>query len=152
MKDMTISRLTACIYRTGQAILNKQLEEDDLTSVQLECLYAIIIHEGQSQLELSKALFTGKSAITKTVRVLVEKGYIYREVDVSDKRLYHLYLTPKGRELAPKVRQTFSDFVALHLENLLPEEQEQIMLLMEKVFVKLLETKEQLGLTQTEGV
>ncbi len=142
MEDMNISRMTAAMYRTGQSILAQRLQPLELNGGQMDCLFVITLREGLSQMELAQLLFAGKSA--KWVKVLIEKGYVQRQVDTQDKRMCHLYLTEQGRVVAPLVQQIFREQVQLHLRNLAGDEARQLTLLMEKVLSGLLEEKAQL--------
>ena len=139
MQNMNISRLAAAMYRTGQSIITEKMQGLDLKSGQLDSLYVIILHEGITQLELSELLFVGKSATAKTVKILVQKGYVEQRTDTQDRRICHLYLTEKGRRVAPDVQQIFKELVQLHLRSLTAEEATTMMGLMEKVLTGLLQ-------------
>ena len=144
MEDMNISRMTAAMYRTGQSILAQRLQPLELNGGQMDCLFVITQREGLSQMELAQMLFAGKSVTAKWVKVLIEKGYVQRQVDTQDKRMCHLYLMEHGRIAAPLVQQIFREQVQLHLRNLTGDEARQLSLLMGKVLSGLLEEKAQL--------
>lgn len=144
MQNMNISRMTAAMFRTRQSILAQRLQDADLNGGQTDCLYAITRHEGCSQMELTEILFNNKSATAKSVKVLIEKGYVRREVDGQDKRLCHLFLTEQGRALAPKLQMLYGELVQLHEKYLTAEEAAQLAALMEKVLTGLLREREQM--------
>lgn len=141
MNYVNLSRITAAIFRTGQSILNNRLRELGISSGQMDFLYVITLYEGLSQLELSELTFVGKSATTKVVKILMKHGYVYRETDSSDKRVYRLYLTERGRSVSQKIQETFQEFVLLHKKNLTEEEALQTKNSLENVLAGLLEEK-----------
>lgn len=141
LQNMNISRMTAAMFRTRQSILAQRLQNAELNGGQTDCLYIIGRHEGLSQMELTERLFNSKSATAKSVKALIEKGYVRREADGQDKRLCHLYLTEKGRAMAPKLQQLYQELVALHVKNLTEDEAQQLIVLMEKVLDGLLQEK-----------
>ncbi len=143
MPNRNISRMTAALYRTRQSILAQRLQDADLNGGQTDCLYAITRHEGCSQMELTEILFNNKSATAKSVKVLIEKGYVRREMDGQDKRLSHLFLTERGRAIAPKLQRLYQEMAQLHEKNLAAEEAAQLAVLMEKVLTGLLQEKAQ---------
>ena len=53
--------------------------------------------EGTSQEELSRSLQTDKSAVARTLKLLEQKGFIYREKDEDDRRIKRIRLTEYGR-------------------------------------------------------
>lgn len=141
LQNMNISRMTSALFRTRQSILTQRLQNTELNGGQTDCLYAIARHEGMSQMELAEFLFNSKSATAKSVKVLIEKGYVRREADAQDKRLCHLYLTEKGHAMAPELQRLYRELVALHEKYLSAEELDQLAALMEKVLAGLLQEK-----------
>lgn len=48
--------------------------------------------------------------MTKIIKKLVEIGYVEIAVDETDKRVKHLYLTPKGVPAVKRIKEIHSDF------------------------------------------
>jgi DNA-binding MarR family transcriptional regulator len=70
---------------------------------------------GLSQRELGERLGLEKSTVSRLAAGLVERGWLQRERDPANRRLYRLALTPEGETAAGRVAR---DFHARHLELL----------------------------------
>ncbi|PRD46357.1 MarR family winged helix-turn-helix transcriptional regulator [Sphingobacterium haloxyli] len=83
----------------------------------------INIHkEGASVTEIANATGVKTTSLSRVLNNLETLGFIYREVNASDKRSVKVYLTPLGvekRKLAKDVVRNFNEF----LESQIPEEE-----------------------------
>ena len=122
MKRESLGKYIAGIYRNTQCIINKRLEGYDIGCGQQDFLYIICNNEGISQKELSEKLHIGKATTAKSIKNLESNGYIRREKDSEDKRFYKIYLTDKGREIAPLINSTFEDMLDIYSEGFSDEE------------------------------
>ena len=59
--------------------------------------------DGISQNELAQSLNLAKSTVSRLVSKIVKREWIHREKNQQDMRAYHLYLTPKGEEVAAQL-------------------------------------------------
>ena len=50
-------------------------------------------------------MFIDKCNVARRTKKLETLGYLYRETDQNDRRQNNLYLTEKGRELVPVIRE-----------------------------------------------
>lgn len=125
MKQETIGRYAAAIYRNTQSIINKKLENEGIKSGQHDFLYVIIKNQGISQTKMCEILNVGKPTVTKAVKSLVNSGYVVKEKGLEDQRCYQLYLTEKGEEIAPRIKETFDEINAIYKRNLSKEEYNQ---------------------------
>lgn len=140
-----ISRYNAAIYRVTQSLINYKLRNLDIKSGQQDFLYVISQSEGISQIELSNFLYVGKSTTAKALKNLTAKGYVTRKRDENDKRVYHLYLTEKGKQVSPKIRSTFLEIVDIITKDLTEEEAEQTLNILKRILGRLYEEKNSLG-------
>lgn len=129
----TIGKVNAAIYRNIQMLFNERLKDLDIKTGQFDFFYVISKKEGLSQKELSSDLYISKSTTAKAVKDLVKKGYVRKEKDEHDSRVDHLYLTPKGHEVAPLVSSIFSEVIQTTTINLTSKETKQLESLMNKV-------------------
>ncbi|MNY44353.1 Transcriptional regulator SlyA [compost metagenome] len=53
---------------------------------------------GIPQIEIAKLIFKDNASITRIIELMVQKDYLTREVDESDKRKSKLLLTEKGQK------------------------------------------------------
>lgn len=65
--------------------------------------------------EIAHLLGIGKSAVTKTVDRLEERGWLVRRRDGEDRRAVHATLTPAGTDVFQRVQPVFADAVLSHL-------------------------------------
>ncbi len=133
MKKEPIGKYVAAIYRNMQSIINFKLADIDIKSGQQDFLFAISKNEGISQKELSTTLYVGKSTTAKAVKNLINSGYITREQDMADKRYNRLYLTEKGKAIAPRMSATFSEIMNIFARGLSDDEFEQTLILLKKI-------------------
>lgn len=62
-------------------------------------------NEGITQRKLCLSLAIDDAMATRNMRSLVKKGYVNRLRDENDSRSYKVYLTDKGREIVPLIRE-----------------------------------------------
>lgn len=83
----------------------------------------INIHkEGTSVSQIANATGVKTTSLSRVLNNLESSGFIYREVNASDKRSVKVYLTPLGvekRKIAKDVVRHFNEF----LESQIPEEE-----------------------------
>jgi len=128
-----IGKLNAAIYRNLQSIINSKLKDLPILSGQHDFFYVISNREGITQKELSEHLYIGKSTTAKAVKHLIEQGYVRKEKDTKDRRFERLYLTDKGKEIAPKVRATFTEVVEITTKNLTEGDIEHTVTLLKRI-------------------
>lgn len=93
--------------------------------------YALLISlfemEGASQDELTEKMGLDKSAVTRTVKSLETKGFIFRQQDILDKRKKHLYLTQAAKDKRKFLEQVIKSWVS-YLTAGLSASQEEVLL------------------------
>lgn len=83
--------------------LNALFEPLDITPEQWILIKALIHQEGISQKELALKVRKDQNTTKAIVDKLVDKGYIHRVSNPMDRRAFILTLTPKAKEVAPKL-------------------------------------------------
>lgn len=72
-------------------------------------MYLILLHierhPGTTQDNIANHMFIDKCNVARRTKKLETLGYLYRETDQNDRRQNNLYLTEKGRELVPVIRE-----------------------------------------------
>ena len=76
--------------------------------------------------EIASELGIDKSAITRVVKSLLEKGFIERKKDLEDLRCNRIYLTEKGRESWEPIQKGREEWEAIMSKNLKKEETEEV--------------------------
>src|SRR5699024_2883141 len=81
----------------------------------------IIDKEGTPSTQLGPRMGMEPTSLSRTLKSMEEKGYIYRENSVKDKRKVLIFLTPKGLELRKEARKFVVDFNEQLLMAIPPE-------------------------------
>ena len=141
LRKESVGRYAAAIYRNTQSFINQKLKNYDIRSGQHDFLYVIMKNEGITQIEMCNLLNVGKPTVTKAVNNLVKHGYVIREKNIEDKRSYRLFLTNKGKEIAPTINETFDELTEIYKNNLTEEEYHQILQGLEIILKSISNTK-----------
>ena len=104
--------------------LNRELEHLDLRAGQIPILRVLGIKDGIDQKSIRKYLRLDKGTIAKTILPLVHKGYITRKTDTKDKRAYQIFLTPKGRDILPEIKDAVKRWMDALTTDFTEEEKE----------------------------
>lgn len=110
------------IFRFSRAHQDKELQHLGIGSGQFGFLMALFREEGISQKRLAEISRLDKTTITRSIRPLVEKGYVIRERDPEDRRGYRILLTDEGRSLRPGLIRIQSELEVHLLEGFSDEE------------------------------
>ncbi len=126
MKAYPIDQIIDDIYREKSKVLSLFLDKYSLGNGQFQILNEIAWHDGISQEGIASIRNTDKSAIAKSVKGLIEKGYIYKERNLEDKRAYCLHCTEKGRLMIPKIQKIVESVDQILLKDFSLEESSQL--------------------------
>ncbi len=133
MEKESLGKYIAAIYRNSQSIISKKFQDYGIGSGQHDFFYVISKNEGITQKELSNILNIGKATTAKAVKSLLEGGYIIREKNMEDKRFNRLYLTEKGKQIAPIINSTFKEMIEIYANGFLEEEYIHILNSLKKI-------------------
>ena len=104
--------------------LQKVIDEvvPNFTPEQFWLLFKLYIKDGQSQRELADKNLNDYPNITRLIDKLEKKGYVYREVDEKDRRMFKVYVSEKGKSfIKNNIPLILSEREKL-LEGISPEE------------------------------
>lgn len=113
--------------------LDSLFSEYDITPEQWAIIKQLLQEEGISQKELSIAVRKDQNTTKAIVDKLTNKGYIYREGNPLDKRAFILTLTPKAREIAPKLSKLDEEMIDTLKEGLSSEELDTLANILKKI-------------------
>ncbi|MTK12554.1 MAG: MarR family transcriptional regulator [Clostridiaceae bacterium] len=116
-KMRSLIRLTNSIYRCTQAHIDKKLEKFNLTTGTYPYLLVLNRNEGISQNEISRELNVDKAMSARTVKKLIELGYIRKEENAEDIRAYKLYITDKAKSIIPEILEILDDFTNILVQG-----------------------------------
>ena len=64
--------------------------------------------------------------MTRTINLLVKKGFIYREADTVDRRIRHIYLTEYGRQQHDYLRNVIQGWIDYLVEDMDKDEAKEL--------------------------
>lgn len=140
--DDPVNLYFSIIYRHGRIMHNRAMQQFGLTGQQMGYLKYINESPGISQEELARHLQIDKGAVAKSVKDMVDKGYVSRQKNPLDKRAYRLFATEKAVKIHEEGKECFSQFEQKLTEGMTDEEVELFRILLGKVtdnIVKMLE-------------
>ncbi|MNC31260.1 putative HTH-type transcriptional regulator YusO [compost metagenome] len=126
-----------CIIHNFQQLMWKDAEKLNITSTQLMVLRKLEVHPDVGITELADLLHLGNSAASGVVDRMVKAGLITRQRSESDRRIFKLAMTDKGREIREQSKQSLRS----HLEPLsnIPAEDAKELLRLHGEIIKILE-------------
>lgn len=95
-------RYISYLYRRSSSYFTAKLRELELSSSQSVVMVGIYRYEGLNQCALAETISMGTGVVSRTLRELEDKNYIYKERDEKNRRNYNLFLTDAGRQAALK--------------------------------------------------
>ena len=75
----------------------------DIPSSCIGILGELWVKDGLNQKELGLSIIKNKSSINKMLQRMIEVGLIVKRKDEKDRRVTHIFLTKKGKELEGKI-------------------------------------------------
>lgn len=109
MDEEKSGKYISCIHRRVQAYINKQLSFYNIGSGQYQYLLKIYKNDGLSQKQLSEDFCIDKATTAKAIKKLIDEQYIVRIDDKFDKRVNRIYITDKGKNLVPIIKNILMD-------------------------------------------
>lgn len=131
--SMSMQTGFSVIYRHGRIMHNRAVKQFNLTGQQMGYLKYINSCPGISQEELVKVLRIDKGAVAKSIKDMVEKGYVNREQNPKDRRAYCLFPTEKARQVARCGERHALAFEKQLTEGMTEQEVEDFRLLLAKI-------------------
>lgn len=101
--EISIGQLVSMIHRTHMVYLNNRMKKLDISAGQFPFLMVLFNKEGITQDEIAADVHIDKGTVARALRKLEDNRYIYRAVDLNNRRKYIIYLTEKGKLIVPKI-------------------------------------------------
>lgn len=94
------------LYRMWQIFFQRDLEDLGIPVGQIPFLRVLEKFPSISQDELSKLLHIDKATTAKALKSMEQEDLIIRKKDEKDKRMMHLFLSPKAEKILPKIHKS----------------------------------------------
>lgn len=127
----TVRALNAFInlIRASDSVIKRltgQLDLQGLTMGQFGILEALFHLGPMSQKTLGEKLLRSGGNITMIVDNLEKHGWVVRERQKKDRRVWMIRLTPEGEKLIARVMPPHAEMIMKEMDRLTPEEQEEL--------------------------
>lgn len=107
---INVSRYINFLERCSLQYRSKEFKDLGFSGNHHMFIFYISRNPGCNQDSLVKKLHINKSNIARSVKDLIDDGFIYREIDEVDKRAYKLYPSEKALEILPEIRKRILRF------------------------------------------
>ena len=98
----------AKISRNIKRIKNQEMQEYDLRSSHVSCLYYLFSSKGLTLTELSERCEEDKATVSRSIRDLKKNGYVVADADSDGKYKAQLLLTEKGMIAGKRIADKIS--------------------------------------------
>lgn len=115
--SIDIIKLTNNIYRCTQVYIDQKLDKFNLTIGTYPYLLVLSRQQGISQNEISRKLNVDKAMSARTIKKLIELGYITKDENKEDVRSYKLYITDKAKHIIPEVREIVQEWADILVQG-----------------------------------
>lgn len=122
----TPGRAIAVAFRLCQTYLRKNLEGTGIQARQADFLYAVSSMEGITQNQLAKMMMVSPAAVAQVAKSLEEQGFIERRASENDARKMRIFLTEKGKYVAPLLTDTFERLISVQESTLTEHERQSL--------------------------
>ena len=115
MYEEFVGKHISYLDRYARRYYDKELKPYDIGGAQLRILMLLYKMDGISQELLAQTIKVDKTTIARTIKKLVDNGFILRQKDEKDRRSYRVFLNEKGKAIEPEMMKIFEKWE----ENLL---------------------------------
>ncbi len=132
-------RMSEIIEAVGQSLVKAEVAKlekigasSEINLTQFQYIGVISKYEDLTFTGLAQALGLSKPAVTSIIHKLIEQGYVYKCQSASDRRVFHIYLTAEGKQVASAYEEAREEYVDGIHKSLTADEFDQLLALMEK--------------------
>ena len=109
----------------------------DITPEQWVILDTLFLEGNQSQVDLAAMIFKNTPTVSRIIDILVQKGYVTRELSEKDRRKTIISITEIGKKLVKSCYNEVNQLRTLTWEHLSDEDYEDFKRIMTQVFKNL---------------
>lgn len=145
IKEELIDYYIKSSWHSLSRLYNQKAQKHGMTTSSAYILLTISTSEGTPATKIAPQMGLESRSLTRGLKNLEEKGYIYKEKDAFDKRSVRIYLTEKGKEKKGKAIETikaFNEFV----KQRIPEEKLNTFIQVSGLIIDWTENNEELKL------
>lgn len=109
-KEESIDYIIKSSWHSLSRLYNQKAQKLGITTSTAFILLNISTSEGTPATKIAPQMGLESRSLTRALKNLESKGYIYKEKDTKDKRSVRIYLTEKGKEKKGKAIETVKTF------------------------------------------
>ncbi|MCR4432231.1 MAG: MarR family transcriptional regulator [Tepidanaerobacteraceae bacterium] len=135
MTGKFINRTISILYRCNQRFFAQKLENYSLPLEvgQISSLMQVYQHPGITQDGISSNAGMDKGTVAHTVKQLEDAGLVFRQTDDKDRRVNHIFPTPKGLEIRERLFQIIRELHEILYQGFESSEIEEAIALLERM-------------------
>jgi DNA-binding MarR family transcriptional regulator len=114
-------------HRAIQRLLQLKIEPHGITLGMWYFLRALWHEDGLTQRELSNRVGTMEPTTLSAMLIMEKKGLVRRVRDKTDRRKWHIHLTPRGRALKARLIPLAREVVDMAVQNLSTKDVKQLL-------------------------
>jgi DNA-binding MarR family transcriptional regulator len=93
-------------------------QDTAVSKLEFKLLHTVYRHERLMISEVSEILNISLPNCSRYVKTAIEDGYLQKQIDLDDKRIYYISLTEKGRNIVESTLENFGEEMANQLLDL----------------------------------
>lgn len=125
-------RALTFLQRSRSKFMGERLRDYGFSGAMYMILLHVDRHPGASQDSIANHMYINKCNVARHTKKLELLGYLRRETDQADRRQNNLYLTEKGKALAPEIRSYLGQWGKEITAGLQEEEKATLLALLTK--------------------
>ena len=127
MDYLDIAHCFGVIRRRSQSFVVESCEKLHLTYSEYALILKLYDAEGCSQDDMAGMLYLDKAVVTRVIKTLEEKGFVYREQDARDRRMKRVYITAYGKSQEDFIKNIIKRLVTYMEAQMPPDEVQSLM-------------------------
>lgn len=142
-KEESIDYFIKSSWHSLSRLYNQKAQQHGITTSIAFILLNISSSEGTPATKIAPLMGLESRSLTRALKNLEQKGYIYKEKDAFDKRSVRIYLTEKGKDKKGKAIETVKTFNQFVKERI-PEDKLNTFIQVSRLIIEWTEANEEL--------
>lgn len=125
--ELQLEILLSIVSRNHLVFINREAKALNIKGKQIPCLMVISKHPGITQDDIVRLFQIDKGFIARIMRELEDDKLLYRTIDPENRRKYNIFLTKKGENLIPKIKDIEEEWKKIVCDGLNNDENLKLM-------------------------
>ncbi len=136
--DILLTQISELLHRSMDYYARESIHESGFRSItvgQLFYLEAIHNLNGPTMSELAEHMNVSRASASVAVKKLMRKGLVKKKTSQEDRRVIHIYITPRGDSIIQAKNRAFSEFFKIIRSSLTKREIDELTTIILKIIV-----------------